>query len=30
VTSDGVQDEKDIARKIGSAVDVILRERGLA
>lgn len=29
VTSDGVQDEKDIARKIGAAVDVILRERGI-
>jgi len=30
VTSDGVTDERDVARKIGSAVEVILRERGLA
>lgn len=30
VTSDGITDEKDIARKIASAVEVILRERGLA
>ena len=30
VRSDGVTDEKDVARKIAAAVDVILRERGLA
>jgi hypothetical protein len=30
VTSDGGTDERDVARKIGSAVEVILRERGLA
>lgn len=30
VTSDGITDERDVARKIASAVEVILRERGLA
>lgn len=30
VTSDGITDEKDVARKISAAVEVILRERGLA
>jgi hypothetical protein len=30
VTSDGVTDERDVARRIASAVDVLLRERGLA
>lgn len=30
VTSDGITDEKDVARKIAAAVEVILRERGLA
>jgi len=30
VTSDGISDEKDVARKISAAVEVILRERGLA
>lgn len=30
VASDGITDERDVARKIWSAVEVILRERGLA
>ena len=30
VTSDGITDERDVARKIASAVDVLLRERKLA